>query len=213
LKRSYDTIALYYDRLAKLVYGKALIRARSYLVSAIAPNADILIVGGGTGRELEEIASIYPTGINITYIDASAKMISRAAKRNVADNKVTFMASPVEASAIDGTYDIILTPFFFDNFTDESMRKIFARLHAHLRPGGLWLYCDFLDTGIMWQKAVLSIMYLFFRRACGIEARRLPDAAGCFSRHGYSIGGQQFFLHNFITAVIYKKEEGGYSPS
>ena len=55
---NYDNSAWFYDGLSRVVYGNALISSQVYLLQFIPSNATILIVGGGTGRLLEEIAKI-----------------------------------------------------------------------------------------------------------------------------------------------------------
>jgi len=178
---------------------------RSYDTIALPAGASVLIAGGGAGWELEELSKTYPSGLTIAYIDASEKMTQLAAKRKIAGNQVTFITSPVETAVIARTFDIILTPFLLDNFSDESLQKIFPLLDRHLHAHGTWLYCDFVNTNVFWQKALLKSMYLFFRAFCGIEATKLPDAEACFARYHYKVIGQKFFLHKFITATVYKK--------
>lgn len=205
MKRNYDSIAWFYDRLAQLIFGKTLINTQLYLIKAIPPGSHILIAGGGTGWILEEIAKLHSSGLSITYADASAKMIALAQKRKYGDNKVTFIAAAVEAVNPDQLYDVVLTPFLFDNFTDHTLQKICEHIDAHLKSQGLWLYCDFQNTGVLWQRAVLNVMYVFFRSSCGIEATHLPDANAFFIKHQYKISAQKTFLKEFITAVIYQK--------
>jgi SAM-dependent methyltransferase len=205
LKRNYDTIAWFYDRLSRLIYGKSLIKAQQYLVRFIPAGARVLVAGGGTGWVLEEIQNIHPSGLTITYVDASAKMIARAEKRNIGANEVAFITGPVEQVVLHGKYDVVLTPFLFDNFSEESLQNIFARIHARLSPSSLWLYCDFRDTGVLWQKMVLKIMYLFFRLTCSIEATHLPDAKACFHSHNYKAIAQQTFISGFIESEVYKR--------
>ena len=205
LKRSYDTIAWFYDRLSRLVYGSTLVKAQQFLLQAIPANSQILIVGGGTGWVLDEISKVHPSGLHITYIDASAKMIVLAKKRNVGSNKITFITSLVEDAPLAGRYDVILTPFLFDNFTEASMRRIFSLLDNHLAPNDIWLYSDFRDTSVFWQKAMLKIMYFFFRTACGIEASSLPATEACFEAHQYRIREQKAFLNGFIISTIYER--------
>jgi hypothetical protein len=82
---------------------------------------------------------------------------------------------------------------------------MFAHIDAQLGLHSLWLYCDFRNTTVLWQKAVLKIMYVFFRLTCGVEASCLPDAETCFSRHHYTVIAQQNFLKGFIVSAIYKK--------
>src|ERR1700744_542206 len=93
---NYDNSAWFYDRLSRLVYGKALIRSQIYLLKHIPKNSNILIAGGGTGWILEEIVKIHPSGLTITYVEVSANMMDLSKKRNVQSNKVTFIYEPVE---------------------------------------------------------------------------------------------------------------------
>lgn len=206
LKRSYDSIASFYDRLARLVYGKALINAQLYLLNAIPAGARVLIVGGGTGWVLEEIARIHSSGLTIDYIDASKKMIALAEKRNAGNNKVAFLTAQIQDVKLgQEQYDVALTPFLFDNFNDGTLEKIFAAIDTRLSKGGIWLYCDFRNTSILWQKMMLKVMYVFFKATCGIEAGRLPDAAACFSKYHYKIMGEKIFMKGFVVAEIYKR--------
>jgi len=202
---NYNTIAWFYDRLASFIFGKTLINTQLFLVNAIPPASRILIVGGGTGWILEEIAALHPVGLSVTYIDSSSKMIALAKKRKCGANQVTFITGTIEAVKLTGPFDIILTPFLFDNFTNKTLQKIFAGINAHLKPKGLWLYCDFHNTEVFWQKFLLKIMYLFFRLFCGIEATRLPDADACFAANHFKIAKQKTFMNGFLRACIYEK--------
>jgi len=205
LKRTYNNVAWIYDRLARLIYGRALIEAQLHLLKAIPPQSRILIAGGGTGWILEEITHIHPSGLNITYVDISDKMIALAAKRNIGKNKVTFINAPIQDLVATDSFDIIITPFLFDNFTDQNLPAIFSKLHVLLTPKGLWLYCDFQNTNVLWQKSLLKIMYLFFRLICGVEASHLPDASASFNNHGYQPLSEKTFLKDFIIAQVLQK--------
>jgi ubiquinone/menaquinone biosynthesis C-methylase UbiE len=203
MKRNYDTVAFFYDRLARLVLGASVAKAQLYLLQFIPAKARLLIVGGGTGWVLEEIVRIHPAGLDIIYVDAAAQMIRLAKKRAVGGNRVTFIASPVESAALAGQFDVVLTPFLFDNFSEKTMEWVFAGIDTHLAPGGRWLHCDFQNTGVMWQKILLKVMYLFFRLACGIEATRMPDTAACFGRYQYQLKEEQTFKNGFIASRVY----------
>lgn len=208
LKKGYDGIALIYDGLARAVYGRTLIRVQRYLLHYVSANAHVLIVGGGTGWIIEELVKIHSLGLHITYVDSSEKMIAIARKRNVGGNSIEFIAAPVETLATERQYDLILTPFLLDNFTDEMLGETFPKMNALLKDNGLWLYCDFRNTDKWWQQQLLKIMYFFFRTTCGIKAKRLPDADGAFARYGYEIAERQDFMSGFIAAIVYKKNRG-----
>lgn len=205
MRHNYDTIASFYDLLAKLVYGKTLVKAQVYLIQAIPANSSVLIIGGGTGWILDEITRVQPSGLSITYVDSSAKMIELARARNVGVNAVDFVAAPIETISPGGRYDVVFTPFLLDNFTDKQLEKVFSLLDGRLRPGGMWLYCDFQNTQRLWQRALLEAMYVFFRVFCGIPASRLPDAEGCFSRYRYEVADRRTFMSEFVVGVVYRK--------
>ena len=46
---NYDNSAWFYDRLSRVVYGKAIVRAQVYLLKEIPAGSTVLIAGGGTG--------------------------------------------------------------------------------------------------------------------------------------------------------------------
>ena len=69
---NYDNSAWFYDRLSRLIYGKALVRSQVYLLRYIPAGSIILIAGGGTGWILEEISKLHPSGLKITYVEISS---------------------------------------------------------------------------------------------------------------------------------------------
>lgn len=203
---NYNNSAWFYDRLSKLVYGRALIRSQVYLLPFISPQSNILIVGGGTGWILEEIAKIHPEGLTITYVEIAPNMMALSRKRNTGENEVTFINEPVEDVHFTTHFDLVITPFLFDNFTEENLQKIFAHIHHFLKSGGLWLNTDFHLTGKWWQNVLLKSMIIFFRLICGIEATKLPDMQSCFSKAGYKIVDQKTFFGEFILSTAYHEE-------
>jgi ubiquinone/menaquinone biosynthesis C-methylase UbiE len=202
---NYDNSAWFYDRLSRVIYGKALIRSQVYLLKFIPAHAEILIVGGGTGWILEEIAKVHPSGLKITYVEISAKMMALSRKRNTGNNKVIYINKEIENVAMQNQYDVLITPFLFDNFTEQTLQKVFSHIHNSLKPGGLWLNTDFRLTGKWWQALLLHSMFIFFRVICRIEATRLPDIEKLFEQHRYKGISQKSFFGDFILSTAYKK--------
>src|SRR5271170_2803408 len=125
---NFNNSAWFYDKFSGLVYGRALINAQVYLLQYIPANANILIVGGGTGWILEEITKIHPSGLNITYVEIAEKMMTPSRKRNVGGNKVTFLNEPIEDVKDELIYDTVITPFLFDNFTEQTLQNVFSSI-------------------------------------------------------------------------------------
>lgn len=205
MSANYNNSAWFYDRLSRLVYGRALIDAQIYLLRFVPANASILIVGGGTGWILDELTKLHPSGLQITYVEVAADMMARSRRRNTGQNRITFIKNAVENVCPDVIFDVILTPFLFDNFTAKTTDKVFRHLHQLLHSGGLWLNCDFQLTGKWWQAILLKSMFLFFRLICGIEASKLPDVKSLFSAYKYEIIKQRAFYGNFVGTSAYRR--------
>jgi ubiquinone/menaquinone biosynthesis C-methylase UbiE len=202
---NYDNSAWFYDRLSRLVYGKELVNAQVYLLNYVPAGSKILIAGGGTGWILDELSKIHPAGLNITYVEISANMLALSQKRKTGQNEVAFVNNPVENVKLSSDFDVVITPFLFDNFVDETVDSVFNHLHNLLKPGGLWLNADFQLTGRWWQNVLLKSMFVFFRLLCGIEASRLPAIEKHFDAAGYNVTNDKTFFGNFITAKVYRK--------
>lgn len=206
MSANYDNSAWFYDRLSRLVYGDALIKAQVYLLQFIPADATVLIVGGGSGWILEEIAKKHPAGLRITYVEVSSKMTAQAKKRNVGRNRVVFINDAVENVSSGSSFDVVLTAFLFDSFSEQTMKSVFGHIHSLLKPGGLWLYSDFRLTKKRWQQLLLKTMLKFFRAICHIEASRLPDVERQFELHRYTIVESRTFFKGFVISKVYRVE-------
>ena len=202
---NYNNSAWFYDKLARLVYGKELLNAQVYLLKHIPKNAKVLIVGGGTGWILDELARIHPAGLSITYIEIAPNMMALSKKRNVGNNEVTFINDAIENVDLSSDFDTAFTPFLLDNFTDQNLAIIFNSIAKHIKTGALWLNASFQLTGKLWQQIMLKTMFIFFKITCGIEASELPAIDKCFEEGNFKLVEQQSFFGEFIGAKIYKK--------
>jgi ubiquinone/menaquinone biosynthesis C-methylase UbiE len=207
MSANYNNSAWFYDRLSRLVYGRALINAQLFLLNFIPPGSKILIAGGGTGWILEEITKLHLEGLNITYVEIAPKMMSLSKKRNTGGNKVDFINSDIEDVALSADFDVVITPFLFDNFTQNNMERISVHIQACLKPRGLWLNCDFQLSGKWWQTVLLKTMFLFFRAVCNIEASKLPDIRKQFKLLGYKSIQRKAFFDEFIISAVYRQDQ------
>ncbi len=205
---NYDSVAGIYDGFSRMVFGNTIKKAQVNQLTYFRPNTTILIAGGGTGWILEEISKIYPSGLNITYVDNSQAMIEQAQKRFIGSNVMTFINEPVENTVIlPEHYDIILTPFLFDNFSQELSEKVFDLLDTGLKENGIWLYTDFQLTAkeSYWQKILLKSMYVFFKMVSKVEAKKLPAIVKLFSN--YALIDKYTYYKDFIVALAFQKSQ------
>ena len=202
---NYNNSAWFYDRLSRLVYGMAMIDSQRFLLTFIPSGSKVLIVGGGTGRVLEEIARSHAEGLEITYVEIAARMMAVSQTRNTGNNAIVFINNAIENVCLQTDFDVVITPFFFDSFTQRNFERLFGHIDSALKPGGLWLNCDFQLAGKWWQSILLKTMYLFFRVICNIEALRLPAIQKEFELRGYKKLTRKAFYGNFILSEVYSR--------
>ena len=207
-RNNYDPIARYYDFLSRLVFGRSEINAQVEMLKYVGGGSRVLIVGGGTGWILEELAAIHPAGLRITYVEPSGVMMALSRKRDCRKNEVSFVSLPVEQWVSEGRYDCILTGFVFDNFTAAHSAMVFRLLHDLLRAGGYWLFAEFFlekGRGKWWQALMLRSMYWSARLICRVEASELADTDPLFAAAGYKKLEMRFHYYRFIKSIAYQK--------
>ncbi|MFC3561978.1 class I SAM-dependent methyltransferase [Pedobacter jamesrossensis] len=205
---NYDKIASHYDTLSRLVFSKSQVNAQINQLKYIRENSSILIVGGGTGWILEEIAKIFSSGLKIVYVEISAKMVTLSKARNYLENTVEFINLGIENFKTNQTFDVVLTPFLFDNFVRSRAEQVFIKLNLLLKEKGLWFLVDFslnAERGKWWKWLILKSMYLFFKVINIVDATNLIDMKSYFLAAKYQIIEERFYYGNFIKASIFKK--------
>jgi tRNA (cmo5U34)-methyltransferase len=198
----FDSVAFIYDHLAKLIFGGSIIESQKYFLNKIPERANILILGGGTGRILKELFKIR-NDVTVCYIEASAKMIARAKEKSINDDRVQFILGTESDIPPESQYDLIITNFYLDLFSGESLQIVIRKIKKSLAPHARWIVTDF-DDDRWWQKAMLKAMYFFFRLTCNIEGKKLPE----WEKELQVIGAAQIdtrkFYRGFIVTSIFQ---------
>lgn len=208
MANDYNNIAGVYDTLSRIVYQKSIVHAQVSLLPFIQAGDKILLVGGGTGWILEEIAKLQKINTRVIYVEKSAAMIRLAKKRKLPGVDVEFIEAAIEDYNNTEKFNVVFTPFLFDNFREEKIADVFEKLNSMLLTEGFWLYADFINhqqDKKRWQQFLLKTMYLFFRITTKIEAQELIDMRPYF-KTGFELVTQQMFYHQFIQAVAFRKK-------
>jgi ubiquinone/menaquinone biosynthesis C-methylase UbiE len=203
---SYDFVAPFYDRLSKVIFGSSLVHSQICLLPFIPTNSCVLTVGGGTGWILERLAELHTSGLTIDYVESSSKMIKLSQKRDVKGNTIRFFNRRIEDCDFAEVHDIIITPFLFDNFPEETVSLVFEKLDTMLKTDGLWLFTDFFidDKSPLWHRMLLRMMYLFFRLTSNVNAQKLSPMEPYFSPR-YTIEFEAHYYSKFIRSMAYRR--------
>ncbi len=198
----FDKLAFIYDQLARLVFGKSMVESQKHFLNAIPEGSRILILGGGTGWILMELLKIKKE-MSVCYIEASAKMIDIAKARLNRDERIQFIHGTESDIPSDSQFDFIITNFYLDLFTNESLKIVIGKIGNSLAPQGKWIATDFTSNQ-WWHRVMLKVMYFFFNVTCNIESKKLPE----WSKEFQAISAKQLdskkFYGGFIQTTIFQ---------
>lgn len=203
----FNTIAPVYDPLTRIVFGREILRAQTEFLTVVPAGSNVLVVGGGTGRVAEQLLQLNPT-CRIWYVDASSRMITYARRRlrHFSDRVEFVHGSWSDVPSL--TYDVIVTQFFLDLFSETTCVRVVKTLDELLSRQGCWLATDFVNAKEWWGSVLLKVMYRFFRITAGIKADRLPDWISLLSQQGLVPAYERSFYHGLIRSVWFRRAGG-----
>jgi len=196
---NFNAIAPFYDAIKKLVFQNSINKATEHFISSLPPVASILIIGGGTGALLKH----FNPKQQITYLEASAKMIEIAKEREY-HCKVHFIKADLRNHVWETQFDAIISPFILDCFSEEALTSILSGLNDQLKIDGLWLHADFYPQNAF-QGSLVKLMYFFFRLTAKLSVSSIPDFDLCFKELPLSLEKKLLLRSGFIQSRLYRK--------
>jgi len=212
-KRGFDFLSFFYDFSSRLFFGNYLLKSQTYFLPQLKKCNSVLIFGGGTGKILAELLK-QNIESEYTYVDISSTMINKTKKR-VDGFSQTQNTNFIEGSYLnipaDKKFDLIITPYVLDCFSEEELIIVMNTLDSKLNKDGQWLFTDFNSpqNGLMKTAAgiITRTLYFFFNMICGLGVTRLPDFEKEFSRLNHSVLKEKYFLKNLLVSKIYARPE------
>lgn len=200
----FNKIAPVYDALARLIYGRSIVKAQTHYLPLLNNSKRILVLGGGSGWILEELFKY--TAAEITYVEASSAMIDLTKQRNIPITQVSFIHGTEDQIPEGDFFDAVITNFYLDLFSEEKQLEVIRRVLETLPKNGLWLASDFVNTRKPWHRFLLVVMHQFFIRLCKIEAHELVDWKSTLCKSGLKQMQEESFYNGFIKSTVFVKE-------
>ncbi len=207
-------LASIYASLEMVTYGRELERTRFCLLAQLRDCRDILLLGEGDGRCLQQLLKLAPHA-RLHCVDSSPAMLRRAAARLGAPDRVRVTlecANVLEWSPTGRKFDAVVTLFFLDCFGADDVRRLVARLQPGLRPGAQWFWADFVlpEKGPARSRARfwLWVMYRFFRAAAKLTTRALPPTEEILHAAGWQPAATRQFPGIFARSTLYRQPGG-----
>jgi len=208
---NFDRIARAYRWMEYLTFGHALERCRNYFLPQLGGRRNALVLGDGDGRFLAALLTAN-RDLCADAVDSSAVMLRLLERRayarapDTAERLRTHQADALNLQ-LDGTYDLVVTHFFLDCFTQSELGMLVRRVAPHLQRGALWLVSDFrIPPGAMRRPARVLVrgLYLGFRALAGLRVTALPDYATALTSGGFARIAQHRSLADLLTTELWE---------
>lgn len=198
---NFDWLAPYYRAMEWLLAGPKLQRCRAAFLNVVPAPRRALIVGQGHAPFLPALLRQYPD-VQCTCVDSSSVMLDvarrRLAEQGLDCGRVEFIhADILQWPAPRAAYDLVVTHFVLDCFRPEQLAKVLPVLAAAATPEAHWLLADFQEPSnglAKWRaRAILELMYLFFRWATALPASELTAPDSLLAQCGFKLRERRTF--------------------
>ncbi|MDQ1692567.1 MAG: hypothetical protein QOH85_102, partial [Acidobacteriaceae bacterium] len=147
---NFNRLAHAYRWMEYLSFGTCLMYVRQWRIPEMQHRRRALVYGDGDGRFLARLVRQAP-GLQVTAVDASARMLQVAARRLppaasvqlVQADALGFQPSREQLSFEPGGYDLIVSHFFLDCFSEDEVGCLVERVNAAAAESAVWVISDF----------------------------------------------------------------------
>lgn len=205
---NFNLIARPYRWLEYLTLGKALENCREHYLPQLLKCRRALILGDGDGRFLQALLASN-SELQADAVDASSAMLHLLRKNchHCGDRVQTHHISALDFTP-SGQYDLVVTHFFLDCFSQPEVEAIAARIAPALSPGGLWLVSDFrIPPGPIRLPAFVLVrgLYIAFRILTGLRVKRLPNHAAALTQAGMTPIAHHYSFAGLLLTEIWQR--------
>lgn len=103
------------------------------------PPKRVLDLGAGTGLLAERVAAAYPDA-ELVLTDAAPAMLDQARER--LGHRATFHVADLREPLPDDDFCAVISALAIHHLDDAGKRDLFGRIHAALRPGGMFVNAE-----------------------------------------------------------------------
>jgi ubiquinone/menaquinone biosynthesis C-methylase UbiE len=206
-----DPIARWYRYAEYLTLGGALEKRRREYLSQTATSKRALLLGDGDGRFTGEFLNVNRTA-RVDSLDISKNMLDLAARRiekhRVArafpTPAVRLLRADALTFAFEGPYDLIVTHFFLDCFSDVQIEELVGRITRAATPDAKWIVSEF-QTPNLAAALFVKALYLAFRVLTGSRVHRLPVYSKALAANGFKRIAHKTALYGTLVSEFWER--------
>ena len=206
----FDRLARIYRWMEWLTFGPFLSRCRCTFLDRLKHHRTALVLGDGDGRFTARLLAQYPR-ITVDAVDASGAMLNEMHRR-VTSNSSRLQAHLSDARSFlpkERCYDVVVTHFFLDCFTNVEVESLAKRLRSHATDEAVWVVSEFAVPAAWHGQAIaepiIHFLYVVFGWLTGLKIRHLPDHHLALTRAGWSLDEEQKRLGGLLVSQLWRR--------
>jgi ubiquinone/menaquinone biosynthesis C-methylase UbiE len=203
MRTNFDPLARLYRYLEFGMFGRALWNRRIAYLRQLRVSQRVLMAGEGDGRFLTTFLKANPHA-RVDYFDSSAKMLSLARQRSIADQDRVryFQADFLEVTQLPATYDAIVTHFFLDCFSEAELERVIAVMARSATADAYWVVSEFRGR-TAGSRLLIRGLYLFFGFTTGLRVREFPSYHPILCARGFRLIDAETSLGGLLTSELW----------
>jgi ubiquinone/menaquinone biosynthesis C-methylase UbiE len=209
-----DFIAPHYQTLEYVSFGKSLERRRFAFLSAARTSRNAILCGGGDGRFLARLLRSNSV-VRVDFVDVSPRM-AELAERRIAGmgrsfrGRVRFHVADLKSfDPPESAYDLVVTHFFLDCFTDDEVAEMAGRLASWSTPQAQWIVSEFQEGqgrfARFWTRLVVRALYAAFRVSTNLRVTRMPRYEQALETSGFCLQRREQALGGLLRSSLWKR--------
>ncbi len=133
----------------------------------------VLDLGAGTGLLSTAILVRHPQ-VELVLLDGAAEMLEQA-RAQLAGASMTTIVGDLHDELPPGPFDAVVSALAIHHLEDASKRRLFARAHDVLRPGGVFVNAEQVAAPTPWLDALQHELWREDCRAAGATDEELAQ--------------------------------------
>ena len=148
--------------------------------------SSVLDVAGGHGEFSMALCRRHP-GLKATIVDlpGSARIGREIVAEAQMGDRVSYVEGDMFEADLGGPHDGALCFNIVHHLSPETSRKLFARIHAALRPGAPLCVLELYDRPAGQQPGSAAMLGLFFHLTSGADTYSADEVSGWLADSGY----------------------------
>jgi tRNA (cmo5U34)-methyltransferase len=137
----------------------------------------VLDLGAGTGLMSRAVLAVFPEA-EMVLVDGASEMLAEA-RRRLPQDAISTVEADLRDPLPEGPFDAVVSALAIHHLEDPDKRRLFGRIAAVLRPGGVFVNAEHVAGPTPWLERTYRLLW---REACQRAGASEQEIAAAVAR-------------------------------